>query len=82
LADIPYLTNESVLELQEKPRSLIIIGGGYIACEYAHFLAAMGTKVTILQRGSRLLKDEEPEISAILASELSSRMAVQTETGS
>jgi dihydrolipoamide dehydrogenase len=80
LAEVPYLTNETVLELQERPKSLIIIGGGYIACEYAHFFAAMGAKVTILQRGSRLLKDEEPEISEALAAELSSRMAVQTET--
>jgi dihydrolipoamide dehydrogenase len=79
LDKVPYLTNETVLGLQGRPRSLIIIGGGYIACEYAHFFAAMGTKVTILQRGSRLLRDEEPEVSEVLASELSSRMAVETE---
>lgn len=47
---VNFLTNESVLDLEKKPESMIIIGGGYIAAEYGHFFAAMGTKVTILQR--------------------------------
>ena len=42
---IDYLTNETVLQLKERPDSLIVIGGGYIAAEYGHFFAAMGTKV-------------------------------------
>jgi mycothione reductase len=48
LDSVDYLTNESVLELRERPDSLIIIGGGYIAVEYGHFFAAMGTKVTMV----------------------------------
>lgn len=76
--NVDYLTNESVLELKERPDSLIIIGGGYIAVEFGHFFAAMGTKVTILEMADRLVLSEEPEISDLLKSELSKRMGVYT----
>ncbi len=75
-----YLTNENVLALTERPESLIIIGGGYIAAEYGHFFAAMGTKVTILQRGDRLLPNEEPEISDLLKKEMKKRMEIHMDT--
>jgi mycothione reductase len=78
LQDIEYLTNESVLELEERPDSLIIIGGGYIAVEYGHFFAAMGTKVTMLEMADRLVLSEEPEIAALLKKALSQRMDVHT----
>jgi dihydrolipoamide dehydrogenase len=78
LENIDYLTNESVLELKERPDSLIIIGGGYIAVEFGHFFAAMGTKVTILEMADRLVLSEEPEISALLKKELSKRMEIYT----
>ena len=78
LENIDYLTNESVLELKELPESLIIIGGGYIAVEYGHFFAAMGTKVTILEMADRLILSEEPEIAELLKKSLSRRMAVHT----
>jgi dihydrolipoamide dehydrogenase len=77
---IEYLTNESVLELEEKPDSIIIIGGGYIAAEYGHFFSSMGTKVTILQRGERLVPNEEPEISELLKKEMQKRMDVHVNT--
>ena len=76
--NVDYLTNESVLELQKRPDSLIIIGGGYIAVEFGHFFAAMGTEVTILEMADRLVLSEEPEISGVLQSELSRRMGVYT----
>jgi len=75
---IPYLTNESVLQLKERPESLIIVGGGYIAVEFAHFFAALGTKVTIIQRNDYLVPNEEPEISGLLQEVLSRRMSVHT----
>jgi len=78
LENIDYLTNESALELDEKPDSLIIIGGGYIAVEFGHFFAAMGTKVTIIEMADRLILSEEPEISDVLRKALSKRMKVQT----
>lgn len=74
LDTIPYLTNESVLKLQKRPESLIIIGGGYVGLEYAHFFSALGTKVTIVGRNSTLLPFEEPEISELLKKEMGKRV--------
>jgi mycothione reductase len=75
---VNFLTNESILDLKEKPESIIIIGGGYIAAEYGHFFAAMGTKVTILHRQERLIPVEEPEVSELLKKEMEKRMSIQT----
>jgi mycothione reductase len=80
IENVDYLTNESVLELDQKPKSIIIIGGGYIAVEYGHFFEAAGTEVTILQRAQRLVKDEEPEISDLLKKEMEKRMGIFTDT--
>ncbi len=78
LETVSYLTNESLLELEKKPDSLIIIGGGYVAVEYAHFFAAIGTEVTIIEMAERLVGAEEPEMSDVLKQELGRRMAVYT----
>jgi mycothione reductase len=75
-----FLTNESVLQLTERPDSMIIIGGGYIAAEFAHFFEAMGTTVTIIQRSMRLVPEEEPEISALLLKSLARRMTIHIGT--
>ncbi|MDO8055712.1 MAG: dihydrolipoyl dehydrogenase, partial [Candidatus Hermodarchaeota archaeon] len=80
LDEVDYLTNETMLQLTELPKSIVIIGGGYIAAEYGHFLAAMGSEVTMLQRGSRLVPNNEPEISLTLEKALSSRMTIHTNT--
>jgi dihydrolipoamide dehydrogenase len=78
LDGVDYLTNESALELRERPDSLIIIGGGYIAVEYGHFFAAMGTKVIMVEMADRLVLSEEPEIAELLKEALSRRMEVHT----
>ena len=80
LDKVDYLTNETVLQLKERPDSLVIIGGGYIAVEYGHFFAAMGTKVTIIEMADRLVLSEEPEMAALLKEELSKRMDIYTGT--
>lgn len=80
LDKIAYLTNESVLGLNKRPDSLIIVGGGYIAAEYGHFFAALGTAVTIVQRRDRLVPNEEPEISELLKKEMAKRMKIYTNT--
>ncbi len=80
IESIEYLTNENALQLAERPESMVIIGGGYIAAEFAHFFEAMGTKVTIIQRNTRLVPEEEPEVSELLKTALSRRMTVHTNT--
>ncbi len=81
LDKINYLTNETLLTITKLPKSVVIIGGGYIAAEYGHFLAAMGSQVTMLQRGERLVPNMEPEISHVLERALSRRMKIYTNTG-
>jgi mycothione reductase len=76
LDSVPYLTNENVFSLKEKPRSMVIIGGGYIAVEFAHFFSAMGTIVTIFQRANRLIPNAEPEISEALKKQFTKRMQI------
>jgi len=78
IENVNYLTSDTVLELETPPKTMIIIGGGYIAAEYGHFFSSMGTKVTIVQRGSKLLPDEEPEISDLLKEEMEKRIEVFT----
>jgi dihydrolipoamide dehydrogenase len=80
IEEIDYLTNENVFALEKNPESLIIVGGGYISAEFAHFFSAMGTKVTVLQRGKRMVKGEEPEICDLLKQKMQERMAIHTET--
>jgi dihydrolipoamide dehydrogenase len=80
LDSVDYLTNEEILELTERPQSMVMIGGGYVAVEFGHFFAAMGTEVTILEMMDRLVQSEEPEISALLERELGKRMAIHTGT--
>jgi len=77
---IPYLTNETVFSLTEKPKDMVIIGGGYIAVEFAHFFSAVGTKVIIFQRGNRLIPNAEPEVSELLKIQLEKRMQIYLNT--
>lgn len=68
LEELDYLTNESVLELTEQPSSLLVLGGGYIGCELAHFFSALGTEVTVVERGRHLLQEDE-DISELFTRE-------------
>jgi mycothione reductase len=78
LEDVPYLTSDTILKLDRLPKSIAIIGGGYIAAEYGHFLSAMGSKVTIIGRNPQFIPEEEPEVSALAKRELQRRMTVIT----
>ncbi len=78
LERINYLTSDNVLQLQTPPKSVIIVGGGYIGVEYGHFFAGMGVKTTIIQRSSKLIPEEEPEVSDLLKLELEKRIELYT----
>lgn len=54
-----YWTNDDVLELDEQPTSLVIIGGGYIGAELGYFFAALGTDVTVVNPHARLLREDD-----------------------
>ncbi len=76
LEAMDYLTSDTVLDLDSPPKSIIILGGGYVGVEYAHFFSGIGTKTTLIQRPLKLLKEEEPEVSELLKIELQKRMDI------
>ncbi len=78
IENISYLTSDTILQLTSPPKSILIVGGGYVGMEYAHFFSAIGTKTTVIQRPNRVLPDEEPEISDLLKLEMQRRMEIYT----
>ncbi|WP_406660271.1 dihydrolipoyl dehydrogenase [Methanolobus sp. ZRKC3] len=79
LEEAAYLTSDTVLAMDKLPKSLVIIGGGYIAAEYGHFFSAMGSKVTILGRNPQFISSEEPEISTLAKKMMSEYMDILTD---
>ena len=77
---VGYLTNDTVFDLKSLPGSMVIVGGGYIACEFGHFMSAMGVRTTVLGRNPRLLPREDPEVSAAVLQGMSRHMEVHTNT--
>lgn len=63
LAAFPFLDNASVMELDEPPEHLLILGGGFIGLEFGQMFRRFGSEVTIIQRPDRLARREDPEIS-------------------
>jgi len=66
LAEVGYLTNESVFSLTELPRRLVVIGAGPIGCELGQAFRRLGSQVAMLTDGSRLMPREDPETAAIV----------------
>jgi len=64
LAQTGYLDSDIALDSDRIPPSIIILGGGAIALEFAHFYNALGTKVTALQRNAQFVKDADTDVSA------------------
>lgn len=63
LENIEYMTSNEALRLKQQPKTLTIIGGGYIACELGHFFGSLGTKINIIQRNELLIPNEDTDIS-------------------
>jgi pyruvate/2-oxoglutarate dehydrogenase complex dihydrolipoamide dehydrogenase (E3) component len=61
---VPHLDNESIMELDRAPEHLLVIGGGYIGVEFSQMFRRFGSKVTVIQSGSQLLREEDPEVAA------------------
>lgn len=60
---VPYLTNESILELDEVPEHLIIVGGSYIGLEFGQMFRRFGSRVTIVEMSDTLISREDQEVS-------------------
>jgi pyruvate/2-oxoglutarate dehydrogenase complex dihydrolipoamide dehydrogenase (E3) component len=63
LAALPWLDNRRIMELTELPGHLIVLGGGYIGCEFAQMFRRFGSAVTVVQRGRHLLDREDPDVA-------------------
>lgn len=61
--EVPYLTNESILELEELPEHLIIVGGSYIGLEFGQMFRRFGSRVTIIEKNNRIIHREDEETS-------------------
>jgi pyruvate/2-oxoglutarate dehydrogenase complex dihydrolipoamide dehydrogenase (E3) component len=66
LEETGYIDSDGALELQELPKSLIVLGGGYIGCELGQFFSRMGVKTTIVLRSAHLLSGEDHDIGEAL----------------
>ena len=66
LSTVDYLTSDTVWQLTTLPRRLLVLGGGPIGCELAQAFARLGSTVTLVQRGPRILKREDPEVSELI----------------
>ncbi|MGR3376405.1 dihydrolipoyl dehydrogenase family protein [Salipiger abyssi] len=69
LSDVPYLTNETLWQLRERPGHLLVIGGGPIGLEMAQAHRRLGSEVTVIE-AQRALGREDPELAAIVLEEL------------
>lgn len=67
LDGIDYLTNVGILDLDEVPEHLVIVGGSYIALEFAQMYRRFGARVTVIEKGPRLTSREDEDVSATIA---------------
>jgi pyruvate/2-oxoglutarate dehydrogenase complex dihydrolipoamide dehydrogenase (E3) component len=66
LADVDYLTNVGILDLDVLPEHLVIVGGSYIALEFAQMYRRFGAQVSVVEKGPRLTSREDEDVSAAI----------------
>ncbi len=80
LDDVPYLTSDTVMRIDELPERLLVLGGGFVASELAHVFSSFGTQVTIVNRTGRLLREEDAEVSTKFTEIAQERWDVRLDT--
>ena len=73
-------TSDTIMRLKKQPKKLVVIGGGYIGAELAHFFSSLGTEVTIVERGEPLLKNEDGEVAEVFTQVFSKKCRVLLNT--
>ena len=73
-------TSETILRLERLPRTLLVLGGGYVGCEFAAMFATFGSRVVLLQGGHQLLAREDPDVAEEVA-EVLARQGVEVRLG-
>lgn len=61
--DVPLLTNSSMLEMTSVPEHLVVVGGSYIGLEFGQAFARLGARVTVVEKGERLVSREDEKVS-------------------
>jgi mycothione reductase len=74
LVDGPFHTSDTIMRIEALPEHLIIMGGGFIAAELGHVFSALGSKVSVVHRGDRMLRHEDAEVSARFTRSFSERV--------
>jgi pyruvate/2-oxoglutarate dehydrogenase complex dihydrolipoamide dehydrogenase (E3) component len=64
LDSVPYLDNDSIMELDQVPEHLLVLGGGYIGVEFGQMFRRFGSRVTVVQAGPQLLREEDADVAA------------------
>lgn len=77
---VPFHTSDTIMRIDDLPASIVILGGGYIAAEFAHVFSSFGVKVTQIARGKALLKSQDSDVSALFTAEASKRYTVLLNT--
>ena len=67
LNDVHYLTSDNIWGLTQLPKKLVVVGGGPIGCELSQAFARLGSQVTIIHRGERLMPREDNDVSEFIA---------------
>jgi pyruvate/2-oxoglutarate dehydrogenase complex dihydrolipoamide dehydrogenase (E3) component len=67
LADVPALDSTSIMELDELPEHLLVLGGGYVGLEFGQMFRRFGSRVTVVQRGDQLLNREDADVAEEVA---------------
>lgn len=80
LAATPFHTSDSIMRIESVPKHLIILGGGFIAAEMGHVFAALGSKVSIVHRGARLLRHLDVDISTRFTQQFAKRVFLHLDT--
>lgn len=76
---VPCHTSDDIMRLDELPQRMVILGGGYIGAEFAHVFSALGTEVTMVTRGERLLRHMDETISSRFTEQARQRWTVHTD---
>ena len=77
LDQVPFHTSDTIMRIDSLPQRMVILGGGYIAAELGHVFSAFGCEITIINRGDRLLRREDDDISVRFTEIVSRRMDVR-----
>ena len=77
LDSVTYHTSDTVMRLPERPARLVIVGGGYVASEFAHIFSAFGTKVSVLARSDTLLRAEDADVAHRFTEQLGAHVDVR-----